>query len=81
MGRIRDLERNLPEDNIQGLITQNTTLKRRVQELSRESDAFRERLQAARSNNQSLDVRIADLEAELLEKGGARGGVRHGKNR
>jgi chromosome segregation ATPase len=67
LGRIRDLESDLPADGAQRLISDNTTLKRRVRDLSQEASRLQERLQAARNNNHSLDSRIADLEAQLMD--------------
>ncbi len=66
LGKIRDLEADLPSDGVQRLITDNTTLKRHVRELEQSTTRLQERLQAARTNNHSLDSRIADLEAGLL---------------
>jgi septal ring factor EnvC (AmiA/AmiB activator) len=48
------------------LITENTTLKHRIRELTQEVKRFQERLQAARDNNRFLDNKIADLEAQLV---------------
>jgi chromosome segregation ATPase len=72
LGRIRDLESDLPADGAQRLITDNATLKRRNRELQHDTARLQERLQAARRNNHSLDSRVADLEAQLLtgENGG-----------
>lgn len=66
LGRIRDLESDLPADGAQRLITDNTTLKRRNRQLEHDAARLHERLQAARQNNHSLDSRVADLEAQLL---------------
>lgn len=66
VGKIRDLEADLPEDGVQRLITENTTLKHRIRELTQEVKRFQERLQAARGNNRFLDNKIADLEARLV---------------
>ena len=56
LGKVRDLEADLPEDGVQRLITENTTLKRRVHELAQEVKRFQERLQAARDNNRFLEI-------------------------
>jgi chaperonin cofactor prefoldin len=49
----------------------NTTLKQLTRQLAEHNRALEEKLHAARSNNRFLDKRIADLEAELLERSGA----------
>lgn len=56
----------MPAPDTTLLVTENTTLKWRVQELTREHRALQERLEAARSNLRFADKRIADLEARLL---------------
>lgn len=66
LGTIRDLEHDLPEDGVQRLITENTTLKHQARLHTQEKQQLEERLRAARDNNRFLDKRIADLEAELL---------------
>ncbi|CAM5654319.1 hypothetical protein STENM36S_08330 [Streptomyces tendae] len=66
-GQIRELEQDLPKDAVQRVITENTTLKRRVQELTRECRSLDGRLKAARENNRFLDSRVADLEAQVAE--------------
>ena len=66
VGKIRDLEADLPEDGVRRLITENTTLKHRIRELTQEVKRFQERLRAARDNNRFLDNKIADLEARLV---------------
>jgi Family of unknown function (DUF6262) len=68
LGKIRDLEADLPEDGVQRLITENTTLKHRNRELTTEVKRCQDRLQAARENNRFLDNRIAGLESQLLEE-------------
>jgi chromosome segregation ATPase len=67
MGQLRDAEQLVPGDSIQAALTENTTLKRRVQQLSQEHRALQERLDGARSNLRFAEKRIADLEAQLLE--------------
>ncbi|GHC73066.1 DUF6262 family protein [Streptomyces cinnamoneus] len=67
MGQIRDFDQMVPGESVQALVTENTTLKRRVQQLSQEHRTLQERLQGARSNNRFADRRIADLEAQILE--------------
>ncbi len=68
MGQIRDFDQMVPGESVQALTTENTTLKRRVQQLAQEHRTLRERLEGARSNLRFSDKRIADLEAQLLEK-------------
>ncbi|MDV7195207.1 MULTISPECIES: DUF6262 family protein [Mycobacteriaceae] len=68
LGKIRDLEADLPEDGVQRLITERTTLKRQIQDLTHEKNRLNERLHAARDNNRFLDNRIADLEAQLIDR-------------
>jgi chromosome segregation ATPase len=68
LGKVRDLEADLPEDGVQRLITERTTLKRKINELTLEVTRLRERLQAARDNSRSLDNRIASLEIQLVDR-------------
>ncbi|AZQ37700.1 hypothetical protein EJ357_33095 [Streptomyces cyaneochromogenes] len=67
MGQLRDAEQMVPGESVQALTTENTTLKRRVQQLAREHRSLQERLEGARSNNRFAEKRIADLEVQLLE--------------
>jgi hypothetical protein len=67
LGKIRDLELDLPEDAVQRLVTENTTLKHELRQATQDRQRLEERLQAARENNRFLDKRIAGLEAELAE--------------
>ena len=67
MGRLRDTEQMVPGDAVQAALTENTTLKRRVQQLTQEHRAFQERLQGARSNLRFAEKRIAALEIQLLD--------------
>ena len=69
LGKVRDLENDLPEDGIQRVLTENTTLKQQVRTLTQELQRSQERLHGARDNNRFLDKRVADLEAELLTAG------------
>ncbi|MGA5900242.1 hypothetical protein [Streptomyces venetus] len=48
-------------------MSENTSLKHRVQQLTREHRLLQERLEGSRSNLRFADKRIADLEAQLLE--------------
>lgn len=66
LGRIRDLETDLPEDSVQRLATENTTLTKQVHELTQDNHRLHERLRGARDNTRFLDKRVADLEAQLL---------------
>ncbi|GGT71835.1 hypothetical protein GCM10010207_82400 [Streptomyces atratus] len=70
MGRLRDAEQMVPGESVQQLITENTTLKRRLQLVTQEHRSFQERLEGAHSNLRFSDKRIADLEAQLLEQQG-----------
>jgi N-acetylglutamate synthase/N-acetylornithine aminotransferase len=56
LGRVRDLERDLPEDSVQHLLTQNNTLKQQTRQLSLDNQRLTERLQGARDNNRFLDM-------------------------
>jgi len=67
LGRIRDLEAEWTQDDIERITTENTTLKQRVRQLSADNRGLDERLKAARSNLRFQDRRIADLEAGLTE--------------
>ncbi|WP_406359406.1 DUF6262 family protein [Streptomyces sp. NBC_01544] len=66
LGKIRDLEHDLPEGSLQRIVTENTTLKQQVRQLTQDNQQIQERLASARQNNRFLDKRIADLEAELV---------------
>lgn len=66
LGRIRDLENDLPEDGIARTITENHTLRAQVRQLTQDNRRIEERLAGARDNNRFLDKRIAHLEAGLL---------------
>lgn len=68
MGRIRDLELDLPADAVQRLTTENTTLKQQLRTLTADHHTLTNRLTAARDNNRSLDRKVAELEALLLEQ-------------
>jgi chromosome segregation ATPase len=67
LGRIRDLEHDLPEDGIARTITENHTLRARVRQLTQDNRRLEERLAGARDTNRFLDKRVADLEAALLD--------------
>ncbi|WP_031487811.1 DUF6262 family protein [Streptomyces bicolor] len=68
MGQLRDFEQMVPGESVQQLATENTTLKRRVHQLAQEHRALQERLEGARSNLRFADKRIADLEAQIVER-------------
>jgi len=72
MGQLRDTEQMVPGESVQAVVTENTTLKRRVQQLTQDNRALQERLEGARSNLRFAEKRIADLQAQLLEPGQAR---------
>lgn len=64
LGRIRDLEQDVPEDGIARTITENHSLRAQVRKLTQDYRRLEERLAGARDTNRFLDKRIADLEAE-----------------
>jgi predicted nucleic acid-binding Zn-ribbon protein len=66
LGRIRDLEHDLPEDGIARTITENHALRAQVRQLTQDNRRLEERLAGARDSNRFLDKRIAGLEAELI---------------
>ncbi|WP_407837028.1 DUF6262 family protein [Streptomyces sp. DSM 116496] len=68
MGQIRDFDQMVPGESVQHLISENTTLKHRVQQLTQEHRKLQERLEGARSNLRFSDKRIAALEAQVLEQ-------------
>ncbi|MGV9279807.1 DUF6262 family protein [Streptomyces sp. NPDC003730] len=65
LGKIRNLEHDLPEGSLQRIVTENTTLKEHVRQLTQDNQRLQERLASARQNNRFLDKHIADLEARL----------------
>ena len=67
LGRIRDLEAEWTQDDVQRITTEHTSLKQRVRQLTADNRTLDERLKAARSNLRFQDRRIADLEARLTE--------------
>lgn len=80
MGQIRDLEQTWSHDGVQRLTTENTSLKQRNRQLADDNQTRNDRLSAARSNIRFLDRRVADLEAQLLERADKRAAEedRHG---
>ncbi|GAA2752989.1 DUF6262 family protein [Kitasatospora cinereorecta] len=65
MGKIRDLEHDLPEGSLQRLVAENSSLKLQVRQLVQDQQRAHERLASARESNRFLDRRVADLEAQL----------------
>ncbi|MFJ5726047.1 DUF6262 family protein [Streptomyces sp. NPDC093149] len=65
LGKIRDLEHDLPAGSLQRIVTENTNLRQHVRQLTRDNQQVQERLTSARQNNRFMDKRIADLEAQL----------------
>ncbi|MFG2425953.1 DUF6262 family protein [Streptomyces sp. NPDC048448] len=65
LGKIRDLEHDLPEGSLQRIVTENTSLKQQARQLTQDNHRLQERLAGARQNNRFLDKRVADLEAQL----------------
>ncbi|HEV8279831.1 MAG TPA: DUF6262 family protein [Streptosporangiaceae bacterium] len=70
LGRIRDLEHDLPPDGVQRVLAENHNLRAQVRQLAQDHRQLEERLAGARDNNRFLDKRIADLEAQLAERQG-----------
>ncbi|MEU9631572.1 DUF6262 family protein [Streptomyces luteogriseus] len=68
MGQLGDFDQMVPGESVQALTTENTTLKRRVHQLTQEHRKLQERLEGARTNLRFADKRIADLEAQILEQ-------------
>lgn len=67
LGRIRDLEVDLPADAVERITSENRTLRQENRRLTTENQQITERLKAARENNRFLDTRIANLAATILE--------------
>jgi chromosome segregation ATPase len=67
LGRIRDLEHDLPPDGIQRVLAENHTLRAQLRQAAQDNRRLEERLAGARDNNRFLDKRIAGLEAQLAE--------------
>jgi chromosome segregation ATPase len=70
LGRIRDLEHDLPPDGVQRVLAENHTLRAQLRQLSQDNRRLEERLAGARDNNRFLDKRIAGLEAQLAKAQG-----------
>ncbi len=67
LGRIRDLEIDLPADAVERITIENRTLRQENRQLTADNQQLSQRLKAARENNRLLDTRIARLEADLAE--------------
>ena len=67
LGRIRDLEIDLPADAVEKFYAENRTLRLQNRKLTTGNQQLTERIKAARENNRFLDTRIARLEADLAE--------------
>ncbi|MGW1871386.1 DUF6262 family protein [Streptomyces mauvecolor] len=67
MGHLRDLSQTAPGESVDVLVTENTNLKHRVQQLTRDHRLLQERLEGARSNLRFADKRVTDLEMQVLE--------------
>ena len=72
LAQIRSLRQELGPETVQRIISENTTLTRRVRKLTGDNQTLQERLEAARASAQLADRRIAQLEAELGEHTPAR---------
>lgn len=68
LGQLRDLQAEYTEGTAQRLAEENTEVKQHVRRLLEDNRVLEQKLLAARSNNRFLDKRLADLEAELLDK-------------
>ncbi len=71
MGQIRDFDQMVPGESVQRLVTENTSLKATIRQLTAEHRELQERLEGARSTNRFRGKRVADLEAQLLDQPGA----------
>ena len=67
LGRIRDLEIDLPANAVERITIENRTLRQENRQLTADNQRLAQRLKAARENNRFLDTRIARLEADLAE--------------
>ncbi len=67
LGQLRDLEQQWTEESLEHVTTENTTLKRRVRQLTQDNRTLEERLSAARSNVRFQDRKIAQLEVQVLD--------------
>jgi predicted nucleic acid-binding Zn-ribbon protein len=67
LGRIRDLEIDLPADAVERINAENRTLRLQNRKLTTGNQQLTERIKAARENNRFPGTRIARLEADLAE--------------
>jgi len=67
LGRIRDLEIDLPADAVERINAENRTLRLQNRKLTTGNQQLTERIKAARDNNRFPGTRIARLEADLAE--------------
>jgi len=67
LGRIRDLEIDLPADAVERINAENRTLRLQNRKLTAGNQQLTERIKAARENNRFPGTRIARLEADLAE--------------
>ncbi|MGA4844828.1 DUF6262 family protein [Streptomyces sp. G5(2025)] len=65
LGKLRDLEHDLPKGPLQRIVTENTSLKQQARQLTQDNQRLQDRLANARQNNRFLDKHVADLEAQL----------------
>jgi hypothetical protein len=70
LGRIRDLEHDVPEDGIERTTTENHALRAQVRQLTQDDRCLEERLGGAHDTNRFLDKRIVGLEAQLAHTPG-----------
>ncbi|MFI2206095.1 hypothetical protein ACH47Z_36085 [Streptomyces sp. NPDC020192] len=62
-----EVSQTAPGESVDVLVTENTNLKHRVQQLTRDHRLLQERLEGARSNLRFADKRVTDLEMQVLE--------------
>jgi predicted nucleic acid-binding Zn-ribbon protein len=67
LGRIRDLEIDIPADAVERINAENRTLRLQNRKLTTDNQQLTERIKAARENNRFPGTRIARLEADLAE--------------
>lgn len=67
LGKVQDLECDLPADGVQRLVVAHQDLRRQLQASEQNCRRLEERLTAARENARFLDRRVADLEIKLLD--------------
>lgn len=67
LGRIADLEADLPADGVRQLLAENHQLKVDARTLTQRNLQLENALASSRDNNRFLDKRIADLEMQVLQ--------------